>query len=367
MKSYVGKQITLFQFIAIISGSQVSVAVLSLPRRLAETAGTDGWISIIIGWAVSLIAGLSIVAVMKYYPEGTLFDLLSEYMGRWAGVLAALLFVLYFFYLMYDGLVRTILVTKTWLLPNTMSSTLMLLMLIPAYSIVRHGIRNVARYAELVIWISLWIPFVYLFTLRHAHWLYLLPIFKDGWMPVLSAVKSTIYPMLGMVEIFVLYPHLKYKQYAAKGIVIANSFTSLLYLFVTIICYVYFSPEESRFYNDPVISVLKSIEFKFIERIEVTFIAFYLFIFSLIWIPTLYLVSYCISWIFKRESSALPLHILIILLVVGTYFYFPTYNVSTYMASQLTWVGLAMEYIFPICLLGYLWLSKLWRKERSSP
>lgn len=367
MKSYVGKQITLFQFISIISGSQVSVAVLNLPRKLSEAADTDGWIALIIGWALSLIAGLAIVGVMKYYPNGTLFDLLSEYMGRWAGVLAAMLFALYFFYLMYDGLVRTILVTKTWLLPTTQSFVLMPLLLIPAYAIVRHGLRNVARYAELVIWLSLWIPFVYLFTLKHAHWLYLLPILKGGWVPVLTAVKSTIYPMLGMVEIFVLYPHLKYKQYAAKGIVIANSITMLLYLFVTIICYVYYSPEESHLFNDPVISVLKSIEFKFIERIEVPFISYYLFIFSLIWIPTMYLISFCTAWMFKQESIVVPLRLLIVLLVIGTYFYFPTYNVSTYLGGKLTLIGLTMEYIFPICLLGYLWLYKLWKKERSNP
>ncbi|WP_341278545.1 endospore germination permease [Paenibacillus sp. FSL H8-0537] len=367
MKSYVGKQITLFQFIAIISGSQVSVAVLGLPRRLAEAADTDGWIALIIGWALSLIAGLSIVRIMKFHPNGNLFDLLSENIGKWAGKLAALLFALYFFYLMYDGLARTILVTKTWLLPTTQTFILMPLMLIPAYSIVRHGIRNVARYAELVIWMSLWIPFIYLYTLKHAHWLYLLPILKNGWMPVLAAVKSTIYPMLGMVEIFVLYPHLKYKQYAGKGIVIANSITALLYLFVTITCYVYFSPEENKLYNDPVISVLKSIEFKFIERIEVPFIAFYLLIFSLIWVPTIYLVSFCTAWLFKQDSIIVPLRVLIISLAIGTYFYFPTYNVSTYMANSLNSVGFFMEYIFPLCLLGYLWLSKLWRKERSSP
>ncbi|SFE39112.1 spore germination protein (amino acid permease) [Paenibacillus algorifonticola] len=366
MNSYVGKQITLFQFISIISGSQVSVAVLNLPRKLSEAADTDGWIALIIGWALSLIAGLAIVGVMKYYPNGTLFDLLSEYMGRWAGVLAAMLFALYFFYLMYDGLVRTILVTKTWLLPTTQSFVLMSLLLIPAYSIVRHGIRNVARYAELIIWISLWIPFVYIYTLKHAHWVYLLPLLKEGWLPILTAVKATIYPMLGMVSIFILYPHLKYKEYATKGIVIANSITMLLYLFVTIICYVYFSPEESHLFNDPVISVLKSIEFKFIERIEVPFISFYLFIFSLIWIPMMYLLTYCIAWIFKRESIGIPLRLLIILLAVGTFFYFPTYNINNFLVRQLFWVGLILEYIFPVCLLCYLWLSKFWKEERSS-
>ncbi|MDQ8737051.1 GerAB/ArcD/ProY family transporter [Paenibacillus sp. LHD-38] len=63
------------------------------------------------------------------------------------------------------------------------------------------------RTAELVAVISCWLPFVYLFTLKYTHWLNLLPLFKEGLLPVLSAVKATMYPSLGLAATFILYPY----------------------------------------------------------------------------------------------------------------------------------------------------------------
>ena len=75
-------QITFFQYIFLIHGVQLGVGILTLPSELAEKAGTDGWISIIIGWFISTLAGLLIVQVMKKYPNGTIIDLLTHYFGN---------------------------------------------------------------------------------------------------------------------------------------------------------------------------------------------------------------------------------------------------------------------------------------------
>ena len=41
------------QYIFLIHGVQAAIGLLTLPRELAEIAGTDGWISIIIGYFLS--------------------------------------------------------------------------------------------------------------------------------------------------------------------------------------------------------------------------------------------------------------------------------------------------------------------------
>ena len=60
MKKYAYNDITLMQYIVLINGMQVGTGVLSLPRVLAEKAGTDGWIAILIGWIFSTISGVFI-------------------------------------------------------------------------------------------------------------------------------------------------------------------------------------------------------------------------------------------------------------------------------------------------------------------
>ncbi|WP_235560917.1 GerAB/ArcD/ProY family transporter [Bacillus sp. FJAT-28004] len=353
-----GNTITSMQFIFIISGIQISVAVLNLPRNLAELAGTDGWISILIGYALSVLCGYIIIMVMRHCSGKTLVDALPTMMGKWIAKGVAILLALFFLTLMYDGLVRTILIIKIWLMPNTQSYILMVLLLVPAYKIAINGPRILGRYAELVAVISCWLPFVYLFTLKYAHWLNLLPILKEGWLPVLAAVKATIYPNLGLAAVFIFYPYLVKKEKAASSVFISSTITLSVHLFITIICFIYFSPHEITLYNEPIISILKTIEFRFIERIEVPFIAFYLFVFSLVWIPSMYIVTYCISKVFGLSNHHAPLRILCIILAIATFIYIPSFKQSDEIEVWLTWFGFGMEYILPSLLLVYMVIYK---------
>ncbi|MBW7474283.1 spore germination protein [Paenibacillus oenotherae] len=362
-KVYSGHEITSLQYIFLLSGIQVGVAVLSLPRKLAETAGTDGWISIIIGWLISTAASLIIVQIMKNSPNGSLPDWAAGVMGMWAGKAVAFLLALYFCFLLFDGLTKTVMITKIWLLPNTPSYIIMILLLVPTYMIARHGPRIVGRYCELIVYICLWIPIIYLIPLKHSHFLHLLPPLKEGWQPVLTGVKEIIYPSLGMVATFVLYPFLKHKEKAGAAVVASNTLTMASYLFITLICFVYYSPDEITEYNNPVISILKSIEFRFIERIEVPFIAFYLTVFSLVWIPAMYLTTFCSSWLFGRTDSRGHLRVLCIATAIATYFYTPTYRQNWVIEQILTAFGLGIEYIFPVLLLAFIAVHNRMRRS----
>ncbi|MEW9700010.1 endospore germination permease [Paenibacillus sp. SI8] len=364
MKKYGLNEITIMQFIFINFGVQSSIGLLALPQVLADRAGTDGWMGILIGWIFSTGASLVIIQVMKKYPDGTLLDLLTHYLGEWAGKAGAILYALYFLLYGYLGLVRTVLYTKAWLLPQTPGYITMLLLLIPTYTIARNGLRIIGRYVELVIFLSLWIPFVYLLPLKDAHWLHLFPIFKEGWRPIWSAFQATILSYLGFGVTLFLYPFLQNKPKASIGIAISNAMSMLLFLFITLVCFAYFSPDEMKAYNEPVVNVLKTIEFKFIERIEMLFIAFYLFIFSFSWIPTIYISVFCTSWLFAKQDHRSHLRVLWLALALVAFFYIPTFNQSDRLDKILTKAGLCFEYAFPACLLIYIWIHDRlgWRK-----
>jgi hypothetical protein len=141
MNRFAGNEITTMQYICLNSGIQMSVFFLAMPRILAEKAGTDGWIALIIGWIITAAASLIVIQVMKKHPDGTLLDLLTRYLGKWTGKVAAGLFALYLFYYAYTGIAQALLITKAWLLPQTSASTVMLLLLIPTYVIARDGLR----------------------------------------------------------------------------------------------------------------------------------------------------------------------------------------------------------------------------------
>ncbi|SFM28810.1 spore germination protein (amino acid permease) [Paenibacillus sp. 1_12] len=366
MSGFANNKITSLQYILINSGLQVSVFFLALPRILFEHAGTDGWISLIIGWFITVIASLAVIKVMSRQPDGTLLDLLTRYGGKWAGRAAAIVLFLYLLYFAYSCLIQTTLITKEWLLPQTSAYLIILMLLIPTYVIAISGIRIIGRYAEITYLLSLWIPFVYLLPLKEAHWLHLLPIAGEGWRPISAGVPFGLYCFLGFVTTFILYPFIQNKRQASKAMTISNTLTLLLHLFVTMVCYVYFSPDEIDTYNEPAINVLRIIEFKFVERIEVIYIAFYLLIFSLGWIPALYMCAYCTNWLTGMQSERNHFRALWLMLAVGSCFFMPSLHQNENMERLFLRVGIGVEYVFPIILLMCIWLLDRFSQRKKA-
>lgn len=360
------RPVSMLQFTLMVSAFQISVAFLSLPRELAKQAGTDGWMAILGGWGLATLASVVLVKVMKNNPTGSILELIQRYMGVWASKIAAVIFIAYFLLLAYDGYMIATLVIKLWLLPKTYLYVLVLLLLVPTLQIAQHGFQAIGRYCEIVTLISLWIPFVYLSTLRHAHGLYLLPVLKEGWLPVLSTVKIMIYPMLGIGLVFFLYPHLEKKEKALKCMVLSNTLTCLVYLGITLVCFMYFSPDEIGDFSEPVISIMKLIEFEFIERIEVVFIAFYLFMFSCIWIPSMHIVSLNSAWLLRKDRERSHVAFWCLVIMVSFIIYRPSFAEAAKVNSFLNVIGFWMEFALPVLLLVYVTITKKVKEGRRT-
>ena len=119
-----------------------------------------------------------------------------------------------------------------WVLPQTDLVILLFLLSIPSYLIVRNNITILGRYAELIFFMTTWMLLFYFTPLKEAHWLHLLPLIKEGWKPILTAAKTTIFSFLGFEIAFFLYPFLQNKQKASIGIFIANTITLVVFLIV---------------------------------------------------------------------------------------------------------------------------------------
>ncbi len=154
----------------------------------------------------------------------------------------------------------------------------MILLSIPMLMLACKGVLIISRYAVFTVFFTLWMPLLLFIPLKDGHWIYLLPLLKEGWIPVLNTVKSTIIAFLGFEFAFILYPYLNNKSSAKKGIVIANLITLFLYLQVTFVSFVYFSPDGITKFLWPTLSLVTPFHFSFLERFEIIFLSFYLFI-----------------------------------------------------------------------------------------
>ncbi|REE81269.1 spore germination protein (amino acid permease) [Paenibacillus taihuensis] len=349
LKPSKSNRITTLQFILIIHSMQLGVGIISMPKDVADVSGTDGWIAIILGWILSTAASLIIVQVMKKYPDGSIIDLIEHYFGKWIGKLAMALFAVYFLlyaYLIFD---RMVLLTQSWIMQQTQSWVLMLLFVIPAYMLIKGGVRDIGRFAEITFFASIWMVFVISTLFKDGNWLHLLPVLKEGWLPVIRTVNTTILSFLGFECIFFIYPHLEKKQSASKGVIIANTLTMLIYLFITIICFLVFSPDEITFFNDAVISAVKIIEFRFIERFDLLILSIYLMVIAKTWISALFMSVYCTSRLIVGKYYV-HAGIFLVAMVITNYALNTGWNESIEASGYFSKIGFAVAFIGPVCL-----------------
>lgn len=272
-------QLSFSQYVFIIYKTQIGIGVLTLPRDVAGLAGTDGWISVFIGWMVSILAGIVIVKVMQMHPGDTIYELLPKVFGKWIGNGLSLIWAFLFLFKAAAVFFVILYIYRIWVLPYTPSYLLGALFFIPVVMSVWNGLQGIARFADFIYLATIWMAPMLVFSLQeNAEWLNLLPVLQEGWGPVLAGVKATLLSFLGFELAFILYPFLKNKKVAVKGIVIANSLTLFIYLLATVFSFVRFSPEEVKSFVWPTFILLKPIQFPFLERLEIIFISFYLFV-----------------------------------------------------------------------------------------
>lgn len=354
MSKYAINGITLMQYILLIHASQVGTGIFSLPRQLAETSGTDGWMTVLLAWIINCLAGWIMLLTLRKYPDFTLLDLLSHLFGKWLGKLLSLALIIYFACVGLVIMVNSMLYIKSWFMPNTPAYLVVLLFAIPSYLVVRNGLRVQARYIELVFYMTMWMPLFMLIPIGGGNTLFLLPFLKEGWLPVLQGLPKTIFAYAGFEILYIIYPFLQKKKYAIHGFLIGNTLTMLYYLFVTIVCFIFYTPDGITTLNQPVLSLLKNIEFRFLERFDMIFLAIYLLVVSKSWITFISCAVFSTAQIFKKQDHSIFSGIYFLFAIAAVYIMNPTWNQSEEWTKLLSKAAFGVMYMLPVVLYLYV-------------
>lgn len=365
MKNYKLNDITVTQYIFYIHGAQVGVGILALPREVAEVSGTDGWISLMIGWFINCLAGVLIIVLLRKYPDFALPDLLNYLFGKWGGKIILLPIVAYFAFYGWLIMINAMLYLKAVFLLNTPAFLVVLLLCIPSYMLLRNGLRIQARFSELCFYIFSWMALFLLLPLEKGYSLHLLPVLKEGWGPVFAGVKKTIYSFSGPEILFVIYPFLKKKEYAISGFLIANTLTMFIYLFCVIVCFIFFSPEGITEFNQPVLSIFKNIEFRFLERFDMIFFAFYLFPVARSWTAFMNSALFMTSHLFERQDHRPFVIIYLFLSIICVFVFQPTWNLTNEWQKIIVKGSTAILFIFPLLLYLYDRSTRLFQGRKA--
>lgn len=232
------KKITTSQTAVIVSNCMLGSGILTLPRVLAEGMNTsDGWISIILGGILVMLAALCIVKLCQRFPGKTFFQFSGDLMGKWLGSLFNIGFAAFYIFITAFEARVMFEVTTLYLLEDVPRWSILMSFIWVGLYLVLGGLGAIARLYEIILPITI---VVFVFSMLLSSKVFeidnLLPVLGDGIFPVLKGVSSTMLVFLGHEIMFMFTSAMKHPEKAGKavimGITVPLSLNLLAYIMV---------------------------------------------------------------------------------------------------------------------------------------
>ncbi len=271
--------ITHQQFFFLIIQTQLGVGVLSLPYEMHKSVRGDGWISILL--AGLLLQGVLFMYFMlfKRFKSKNILDISEHVLGRKIGKLISFFYMLYF--ISVGGLILVLYtrIIESWILPYTPNWVIGGLLVMAGIYLSVGGLKILARFYTLITPLVFLLVLLVSYTLKDANIYYLLPIGQAGIKDIVFGSKDAILSMLGFEIILLTFPMVSgTTRQKFKAVSFANFFITILYTYLVIVTFIYFSPEEIKILPEPLLYILKSYTFKLIERTDLLFLSMWIFL-----------------------------------------------------------------------------------------
>lgn len=257
----------------------LGVEFLAMPKNLAQAAGRDGWMSLILGGLLVALVVFFLTVLGRRFPGQSPVEYAQEILGKPLGI-AVILFMLGIYSLEKAYMVREFAdVVKLYLLSKTPTELIILsLLLVSAYA-VNHGINAVLRVMQ-VFFPLLIIPllFLCLMAVPLTDFNEILPFLENGVVPVFTGVISSFKSYAGFSVIVFFLPFLQEPQKATPACLLGVGIVVALYLIMFLLSLVAFGPVELAHILYPISDLVRMIEVPgtFIERFDIIILSLWI-------------------------------------------------------------------------------------------
>jgi len=309
---------------------------------LVKTAEEDMWLACLIGCILGFIPFYAYISLSNAHPDKNIFEIVESVFGKILGkvmvfiiTLFAISFILFYFWNL------TNLISSQYLY-NTPQIFIYIIFAIPLIYILSKGIK-VALQSIIIIFVITAIIYIITFfsLLPQSNFLNLMPILKDGILPVLEAalgfIAYSITPLLFIGSIPVHYYEDKenYKKYMIIGYIISClAVFAIPYLVITI-----FGIDLVQLYQYPEFQILKRVSIGgFIERIESTLSIQWIFeLFVLITIGMYFIKQgiYHVFYIKNKNIKAVLNVVFLIISIIGSSIIFRNNTIANQFSVKL--------------------------------
>lgn len=341
----------------LIYNIQVGVVLFSLPRLLADSFGTNGWIMLLV---LSLFVMINIYLISKVYQlaEGdSLFDILRATFPKW--ILAP-----FYVYIASIWALLACLVTKQFVLivkmisfPTTSPALFKGMAALLAFLLILKGPYNMVKAATISFFITIWTVFLTIFHFDDFEWIRLTPFFLQGDIEIISGSLETYSAFLGYELILLFFGYVENQKTFFLAVYIGNLMTTAVYLLVSIISFGFFGFELVKVLLFPILELLGYIELPFVERIEN--VVFSIFIAKVVITTAFY--YYAAQQTIVQLFSKIKPSIIAFFIILITYLISFTVQTLENVQSLLTYFsyhGMAIAWGLPIVLIISLLVKK---------
>ncbi|MGG1674278.1 GerAB/ArcD/ProY family transporter [Neobacillus sp. NRS-1170] len=267
-----------FLIVPLMYVSMVGVGVLNFQRELAEHAGYNAYISVVlVGISIHLILWM-IYKILRSNQEGLDVTAINNTcFGKMAGNIINFTIVLYFCFGAFIEFNAYIEVIQLWVFPSMKILPISTILVLLIYYTVSGGFRSVTglSFLGLIITLIFILP-QNLLVLPYTHPLNLMPLFNHSLTDILLSSKSMIYQFMGFEALLFFYPFIKSPEKSQKWAHLAVFFVTLMYLVIIIITFMYYSEGQLRKIFWPTLNMLKIIESPVFMRVEYLAISMWL-------------------------------------------------------------------------------------------
>ena len=239
------RKIAPFLVFYIITSSQIGLGVLGFQRIIAKDAGTDSWISIIIGGILLQILMICIYKMLNIV-KGDWYDVHAFIFGEKISKIFSLLLAIYACFKMITVLRGYIEIVQVWMFHTFNTFKFGLAFLLLSVYIVYGGFRTIVGINVFSMIILFLVMPLFLYTVPYANPSFLKPVFSHSLGEIFKAVIGISYSYMGYEIILFIYPFLKEPAKSKKWAHFALLFTTLFYLYIAILTFMFFPVEVHR-------------------------------------------------------------------------------------------------------------------------
>jgi spore germination protein len=278
-RNFMNKFLTNRQVSMILFCIIVGYTLISLPREIAENAGTASWFVLLIQTIIFILITY-VITFLQYIHEGkTIYEYGQQLVGKSITYLFLILYLIYFsvyFSLFVRGTSEFV---QTNVLPNTPSLYICIVFFIViGYALIK-GINVVARVCEIYGPIII-LCYIFLFFLlaTQGKLVNVRPLFvSENILKYFKAIPKTFAQFLGM-EILLFIPISRSEnKNIFKYTMLTVGFIGILYIYITESILSVVGTEFVVYLKVPVLSVLKGIDInrlEFIRRLDGIYLIF---------------------------------------------------------------------------------------------